>query len=129
LEVANTIATTVGDHPYYGQKLAFFCYERADKKLTRTDVQQAYADLIQAEEPVFEAILQGLAPRQIALLKAIAIEPTQSILSMDYVKRHALKSIGGIQAAAKRLSQLDLIEKENDVWTVVDQVFARWLMH
>ncbi|MBI5896258.1 MAG: AAA family ATPase [Desulfobacterales bacterium] len=126
-DAAAAIAATVGDHPYYGQKLAFFCYERADKKLTQTDVQEAYADLLQAERPVFEAIVQGLAPRQIALLKAVAMEPTKSILSMDYIRKHALKSIGGIQAAAKRLNQLDLLGKENDVWTVVDQVFARWL--
>jgi len=126
-EAADAIAATVGDHPYYGQKLAFFCYERADKKVTQTDVQQAYADLLQAERPVFEAIVLGLAPRQIALLKAIAREPTKSILSMDYIRKHALKSIGGIQAATKRLNQLDLIEKEKDVWIVVDRVFARWL--
>jgi hypothetical protein len=126
-EVAAAIAATVGDHPYYGQKLAFFCYERADKKVTQTDMQQAYSDLIQAERPVFEAILQGLAPRQIALLKALAAEPTKSILSAEYIRRHALKSIGGIQAAAKRLNALDLIEKEKDAWMVVDQVFAHWL--
>ncbi|MFZ1987088.1 MAG: ATP-binding protein [Desulfatitalea sp.] len=126
-EVAGTVTSMVGDHPYYCQKLAFFCYERADKKITPADVHKAYTDLLRSEEPVFEAILQGLAPRQIALLKAIAKEPAKSILAMDYIKRHTLKSIGGIQAAAKRLNQLDLIEKNKDVWAVVDQVFAYWL--
>jgi len=125
---ADRMVELVNAHPYYAQKLAFYCYERAGKTLTDKDLKHGFADLVQGEEPVFEAIIQGLAPRQIALLRAIAKEPFKSIMSMEYIKRHDLRSIGGVQAAAKKLAELDLIEKDgNGRWQSVDQIFARWL--
>ncbi len=127
--LADQIARAVDDHPYYCQKLSFFCYELSGKTVKEKDIQQGYLELIQAETPVFEAIVQGLTARQIALLRAVAKEPSKSIMSMDYIKRHNLKSIGGIQAAVKKLAQLDLIENEgkNSPWIVVDPIFAQWL--
>lgn len=126
-KTAVEIARRVEDHPYYCQKLAFFCYELAGTTVQVSDVHQGIEELIQGETPVFEAVLQGLAPRQIALVRAIAKDPSASIMSMDFITRHGLKSIGGIQAAVKRLTQLDLIEKKEDRWVVVDPVFAYWL--
>lgn len=127
-DVADQLANQVADHPYYCQKLAFFCFERSDRKATHNILQQAYDDLIQSETPVYEAILQGLSPRQIALLKAIAKEPSKSLMSIDYMRKHTLKSVGGVQSAIKKLEQLDLIEKKKDgPWIVVDPVFATWL--
>jgi DNA-binding MarR family transcriptional regulator len=88
-------------------------------------------ELIQGEKPVFEAIIQGLTPQQIALLKAVAKEPSRFIMSMNYMKRHHLNSIGGIQSAAKKLEQLDCIEREQGAtggrWRVVDPLLGRWL--
>ncbi|NNF97847.1 MAG: ATP-binding protein [Desulfobacteraceae bacterium] len=126
---ARKIAEAVDNHPYYSQKLSFFCYEIADRSVKVTDVQQGFEALVQAETPVFEAIVQGLAARQIALLRAIAREPHKAITSMNFVKRHHLKSIGGIQAAVKKLARLDLIEKEgkNHPWQLVDPILAQWL--
>lgn len=128
-KLAGKIIQAVDDHPYYCQKLSFFCFELAGKTVKEKDVQQAYRELIQVETPVFEAIVQGLTSRQIALLRAVAKEPSMSIMSMDYIKRHGLKSIGGIQAAAKKLAQLDLIENggKKKPWRVVDPVFRQWL--
>jgi uncharacterized protein len=128
LQQAKRMVELVGAHPYYTQKLAFYCYERAGQAMSDHDINQGFADLVQGEAPVFEAIIQGLATRQIALLRAIAKEPSTSIMSMEFIKRHGLRSIGGIQAAVKKLAVLDLIEKdENGRWRVVDQIFAHWL--
>lgn len=117
------------DHPYYCQKLSFFCFELSGRTVKETDVRQGFADLVQGEKPVFEAFIQGLAPQQIALLKALAKDPSKSIMSMDYIKKHGLKSIGGIQSAADKLQRLDYIQKENKKapYRVVDPVFGRWL--
>lgn len=130
-ENASLIAETVEDHPYYCQKLAFFCCELSGKTIQQTDVQEGLAELLQGERPVFEAIIQGLAPQQIALLKAIAKDPSTSIMAVDYIKRHNLKSVGGIQSASKKLEQLDYIEREagsaSSRWRVVDPLLRRWL--
>jgi hypothetical protein len=39
------------------------------------------------------------------------------------MKRHRL-SAGGIQYARNKLEKLDLIEKQNNIWKIVDQVFG-----
>ena len=130
-EISSMIAESVEDHPYYCQKLAFFCFELSGKTVSKKDVQEGLVELIQGKKTVFEAIIQGLAPQQIALLRAVAKDPSKSILSMDYIRRHNLKSIGGIQSAAKKLEQLDYMERESNnasrPWRVVDPLFGRWL--
>ena len=130
-EIAGRIAEAVEDHPYYSQKLCFFCYELSGRTVTGKDVDAASVELIQVERPVFEAIIQGLAPQQIALLRAVAEDPSKSIMSMAYMRKHNLKSIGGIQSAARKLEQLDHIEREagkpDAPWRVVDPLLGRWL--
>jgi len=74
----------------------------------------------------YEAVVQGLTGTQIALLKALAADPAPKILSSEYMERHRL-SVGGVQYARTKLEKLDLIEKHNSVWQVVDPVFGRWL--
>lgn len=125
---AGSIAKLVHEHPYYSQKLAFFIYETAGKEIAEDNVREGFSDLLGSEQPVFEAILQGLAPQQIALLKAIAEEQAAAIFSVNYMKNHRLGSTGGVQGAIKRLLALDLVEKnDSSVWRVVDPIFADYL--
>jgi len=128
LETASRIAESIDDHPYYCQKLAFFCFEVSDKTITSKNVQEGFNELLHGEKPVFEAILQGLASQQIALLRAIAKQPSKSILSIEYMRKHNLKSIGGVQSAAGKLERLDLIERNaGNTWQLVDPLLERWL--
>ncbi|MFO7884723.1 MAG: ATP-binding protein [Desulfobacteraceae bacterium] len=116
-------------HPYYTQKLAFFIFQsfHEDHRINDDDFQKAFRDFLEAESMIFESMLQGLSPRQIAFLKALSREPSSSVLSSKYMQKHGLKSIGGVQSAIKRLEALDFIEKDdNQVWCVVDPVFGRW---
>jgi AAA+ ATPase superfamily predicted ATPase len=126
--LANEIVGLVSGHPYYTQKLSLFIYNVAGRSITKNDLSIGYQNLIENEIYVFEAVLQGLAPRQIAVLKAISRERTKSVLSSQYMKKHDLKSVGGVQAALRKLSYLDLIERQPDgVWKVVDPVMERWI--
>lgn len=126
--VAEFVSGMVRQHPYYTQKLSFFAYDVAGKEVKEEDVTEAFGTLLSSETPVFEAIIQGLAPQQIALLKAVAAEPAEALFSMEYMKRHGLGSTGGVQGAQKRLGELDLIQKDGKKgWTVVDPVFGEWL--
>jgi hypothetical protein len=128
-KVATAIIQEIHNHPYYAQKLAFTaCQISETKKLDTKTIREAFQHMLTGESPVFESIVQSLSPQQIALLKAIAKEPSPSVLAMAYMKKHHLKSVGGIQAGLKKLSQMDLIEKEEDkVWRMVDPVFGTWL--
>lgn len=126
--LVETIVDIVSDHPYYSQKLSLLIYDLAGRSVTKDDLMAGYNSLLKNETYVFEAILQGLAPQQIAVIKAIARESSKSILSGQYMKKHNLKSIGGVQAALRKLSILDHIEKDTTgLWKIVDPVFAKWL--
>jgi len=92
-------------------------------------MNEAFDTFINSESFVFKSMLQGLAPQQIALLKALAREPFNSIMSNRYMNSHHLKSVGGVQAAIKRLTQLDLIEKNREkTWQIVDPILSYWLL-
>jgi hypothetical protein len=126
-ELAHKLASYVGYHPYYSQKLAFFVY--LSGTITEKVIHQGIEKLILSEKPVFEALTQTLAPHQRLLLQALAKEPTQKLLANDYIRNHRLGSVGGVQHSARQIEDLDLIEKdeESGLWRLVDPVFATWL--
>ena len=127
-EMGLSLASSVGSHPYYSEKLGFFVYEMAET-VTEETIQAGLQKLIVSEKPVFEAILQGLSPHQRLLLKALALEPAEKILAGSYIQRHGLGSTGGVQHSTKKLEDLDLIERrsDSDRWQLVDPVLAMWL--
>ena len=128
-KVVSELTKIIDSHPYYAQKLAYtVCQTAQEEKIDSQSIQGAFTIMIDSEAPVFESIIQGLTPQQIALLKAISKEPSASVLSTSYMNKHQLKSIGGVQSALKKLTQMDLVEKmDNKTWKTVDPVFGRWL--
>lgn len=124
-QLAQAIASKVSYHPYYTQKLAFLIFESGDATSAETTAI-GYERLMASEQPVFEAIQQGLSPHQRLLLRAIALEPTAQPLANAYIRKHRLGSVGGVQHSLKQLSELDLIEK-NERWEAVDPLIAHWL--
>jgi hypothetical protein len=128
IQTAGNLVDRVQCFPYYAQKLAYFVFMDAARKVKEEDLKRGFRLLLDGESSAFEGILMGLAPQQIALLKAVAEEPSPSIYSQDYMRRHRLGSIGGTQGAARKLSLLDLIEQDRKKgWQVVDPVFGEWL--
>lgn len=127
-KLAEKISLLSQQNPYYAQKLALNVYEVSGKVVRGKDIKGALELMIDNETFFYQAILQALAPRQIALLRALAVEPSKTILSNRYISRHDLGSIGGVQAALKKLRQLDLVEKDPDSrHQLVDPIFRTWL--
>lgn len=128
LAQAGYLVDQVACFPYYAQKLAYFVFDAVGAEVRQEDVDAGFSLLLKEENPVFEGMLMGLAPQQVALLRSLAQEPSASLFSQDYLRRHRLGSIGGVQGARKRLEELDLIEQGGKkVWRIVDPVFSRWL--
>lgn len=126
--VAEYLVDLVERFPYYAQKLAYFVFEQSGKTVEEENVKAGLTLLLKEEGSVFEVMLMGLAPQQVALLRALANQPTSSIFAQEYLRRHRLGSVGGTQGAKKKLESLDLIEESGKrIWRVVDPVFARWL--
>lgn len=127
-DAAKSIVELVASYPYYGQKLAYFVFDVVEKRAKLSDIETAFFGLLKEETPVFESILMGLTPQQISFLHALAKEPTDAIYAQEYMNRNRLGSIGGVQAAVKKLLLLDLIEKTSlGGWKIVDPIFSRWI--
>ena len=121
--VAERISRKIFQYPYYAQVLAYNIFEISRGVVREEDIAIGFDKLIASERYGYEAVVQGLTGPQITLLRALAGDPTSKILSTEYMERHKL-SVGGVQYARKKLEALDLIEKANDVWWIVDPVFG-----
>lgn len=125
---AEEMARLSRQYPYYAQKLALHVFDISGKVVYEKDVTAALDMMITHEAYFYQATIQALSPRQIGLLTALAKEPTTSILSSRYMSRHGLGSIGGVQAALKKLNALDLVEKDPaGRYTLADPIFSTWL--
>lgn len=128
-EIAKRIAHRVGGYPYYVQRIPYSIFEIAGEEVSEDDYIGGFAMAIEEERPVYEAMLQAIAPKQIKLLTALAEEPTDKPYSAGYMAKHNLGSIGGVQGAIKRLIDLDYIEHKDNILHLVDPVFGTWLRH
>jgi hypothetical protein len=124
--VAEKISQRTFQYPYYAQALAYNVFDLSGKTITNEEVDAGLERLLSSERYAYEAMVQGLTGIQIALLRALATSPDARILSSGFIARHKL-TVGGVQYAKKKLVELDLIEKQNDVWRIVDPIFAVWL--
>jgi AAA+ ATPase superfamily predicted ATPase len=127
INAATQLVVAVDCFPYYAQKLAYFIFQNTKKMVRPLDVQRGLKQLIKSEVPAFEGILLGLTPVQIGLIRALTVEPAASLFNQEYIQRHRLGSLGGVQAAKKKLLLLDLIEEHNKVWRLVDPIFKEYL--
>ena len=126
---AQQLVTAVASFPYYVRKLACLVFENSGDEVAAQDIEKGLRLLLREEEACFEALCLGLAPGQIALLKALANEPSKSIFAQEFIQRHRLGSIGGAQGAKKKMLSLDLIEFREQKWQIVDPVFVGWLKY
>lgn len=125
--LAAKIHAMTDGYPYYIQKLSYFVYEASKNTVTEDSLHEGLKQMLLEEMPLFELMLQALRPRQIALLYAIAKEATKTPFATAYLTRHRLGSLGGVQAAIKKLPEMDYLEKTSAGWKVVDPIFAHWL--
>lgn len=124
------VCDLLGYHPYYTQKFCFFLFDRVEHTVTQKEVTETYRLVLESEKALFEAVLRRLTTKQIAVLTAVAKEPTKKLFAAEYMGRHGLKSTGGIQRGMSVLTGEDLVEQHpsDGIWTVVDPLLGRWLV-
>jgi len=126
-ETASYIYDIAEGYPYYVQKLSLLAWDLTKNRCTVDIVKSAFEVMIETEKLDFESIWSSLTMSQKSLLRAIAIDPSKSIYSKEYLSKHNL-SVGGIQKAIKTLLSKDLIEKDDQgIFRVTDPIFKRWL--
>ncbi|NJK27986.1 MAG: AAA domain-containing protein [Coleofasciculaceae cyanobacterium SM2_3_26] len=72
-------------------------------------VHRSMLALIEDLVYTFEALILLLPPSQVRVLESLALDPTNSPQSRDYIKKHQLSRGGGLQGALNSLEQKGLI--------------------
>lgn len=126
MKIAEAISERTFQYPYYVQCLAYNVFEVAGKTVFMKDVDVGFEKMLASERYGYESTVQGLTVSQIAFLKALALDPNQKVHTSQFMSRHKL-TLGGIQSSQKKLVHLDLIEKKDGVWQIVDPIFGIWL--
>lgn len=124
--VAGDMVDQVLAHPYYMQSLALEVYESTEGAVSSHDVSAALERVVQNERFSYTAIIQGLTPAQVQLLKGIAALNPPELMASSFVQHTGL-SASTISRAKKKLLELDLIEQEHGRWKVLDPLFRAWL--
>lgn len=128
-EIGKKIFEKTGGYPYYVQRVSYSIFEVTGKKVTEDDFIIGFRKAIEEEGFIYEAMIQALSLQQIKLLSALALEPTEKPFAIDYMSRHGLGSVGGVQGALKRLLELDYIERKEKLLVIVDPLLGIWLRH
>lgn len=98
------------------------------KTCTLATVEAALSDIIDFNAATYREILSGIPLRQKELLLSIAKnEPATGITSSHFIKANRLLSASSVQAAAKKLTDLNIIIKSENAYSVSDRFFSIWL--
>lgn len=125
---AADIATRVECHPYYVQQLAQLAWLRTTDHCTPEIVAFSFDTLVAQLSLLFSNIIDGLKPRQISFLKAVA-NGEKSFSSADVLSRYDLGTSANIKNLRKALLDRDLIDLMPSGITLQDPVFRFWLKY
>ncbi len=77
----------------------------------------------------FESLILLLPPSQVRVLESLALDPTDSPHSRDYIQKHQLSRGGGLQGALASLEQKGLVYGSEYGYRLTMPLLAFWLKH
>jgi len=77
----------------------------------------------------FEALLMLLPPSQVRLLESLALDPTDSPHSREYIQKHHLSRGGSLQGAIASLQQKGLVYGAEYGYRITMPLLAFWLKY
>ena len=91
-------------------------------------IRHSIADIIEDNGHAYSRMLSQIPARQKELLYAIAKEgKAEKITGGSFIKKHALLSASSVQAATKKLLDLDMITLENGFYFIPDNFLLLYI--
>ena len=115
---------------YYLQTVLNMAYSLTELNETcdKDTIEQCIAEIIELRAGVYRELLSGMTIRQKETLIAISkTEPASNITSATFIKTYGLLSPSSVQAAVKKLTELNLIAKNEGKYYNTDKFFSLWL--
>ena len=114
--------------PYYLQYLSAEIWECARLSSTNPEVifKQALERLLINQTDYFQGIRARLTSFQVKLLSSVALHGFGTYES-EFLQKYRLFPTSSIQKAYKRMTELDILEKQNNQFCISDPFFELWL--
>jgi len=105
-----------------------FINTSSNETCTLEIIRKSIADIIEDNGHAYSRMLSQIPVRQKELLYAIAKEgKAEKITGSTFIKKHALLSASSVQAAMKKLLDLDLITMDDGCYTIPDRFFSLYI--
>lgn len=92
-------------------------------------VYRSALSLVEDLSLTFESLILLLPPSQVRVLESLALDPTSSPHSRDYIQKHQLSRGGGLQGALASLEQKGLVYGPEYGYRITLPLLAFWLKH
>jgi len=128
--LAGEIMDLCESHPYYVQYLCHIIWEKVmdKKKISKEDLLKGIDLLLERESSTYEATWNLLTLKQKQVLMALSkMLPEEKLFSYEFLQKHNLGSASSLQRTVRSLIDKDLIDREGDLYTIMDVFFKRWL--
>ena len=113
------------NHSWYVQQLAHYTWNLTHKKATKTEIDTAIKELINANTPLYQKETETISHTQLNLLKAVAKGETQ-FTSAAVMNKHLLGTPRNVSKNKTLLINNDVIHEVNNVFEFVDPAFELW---
>lgn len=91
-------------------------------------LRQTIGAMLEEAGDGYRLILSRIPERQKELLYAVAAEgKAQKIMSVDFIRKYSLASSSAVQAASRKLMELDLLTVESNVYFIPDMLLRMYL--
>ena len=113
------------NHPWYVQQLAHYTWNLTTQQATQKEIEQALAELIQTNAPLYQKEIEILSTTQVNLLKAVISGETQ-LTSTAVMQKYHLGTPRNVLKNKTILMNNDLIHEVNTSYEFVDPAFELW---
>lgn len=92
-------------------------------------VHRSALALVEDLSLTFESLILLLPPSQVRVLESLALDPTNSPHSREYIQKHQLSRGGGLQGALASLEQKGLVYGSEYGYRITLPMLSLWLKH
>jgi DNA-binding MarR family transcriptional regulator len=117
--------------PYDVQRVAHELWDFAElrdrRRLEVGDVEDVLDRLLAGQGTYYERQWQQLAPRQRAVLQALAHRGSEGLLSQEVRSTWRLGAASTVQKALQALEKQDILDRYQGRYFLLDPLFGRWI--
>lgn len=125
-ELATRMYNLTKGHPWYTRQLADIAYGHTKGFLTETILLEAFEELIDLHEYLFQQTTSRLSLYQLNFLKAI-LDGVVKFSNHEVLAEYQFNSSANVVRLKEAVQKKEILEKDGESWIFLDPLFKIWL--